>query len=41
MGNNGMLCSCKECIVRNLIFEHVSVDELTDYCSTKTERSYK
>ena len=41
MGNNGMLCSCKECIVRNLIFEHVSVDELTDYCSTKTERNFK
>lgn len=41
MGEKGQFCSCKECIVRNLIFEHVSVDELSDYCSSKTERSVK
>lgn len=41
MGNNGQTCSCKDCIVRNLIFEHVSTDELSDYCSAKTERLFK
>lgn len=37
MEGSGSYCNCKECIVRNLIFEHVSADELTDYCSSKTE----
>ncbi|WP_047448562.1 Crp/Fnr family transcriptional regulator [Alistipes sp. ZOR0009] len=41
MGENGHFCSCKECVVRNLIFEHVSVDELADYCSSKTERTVR
>lgn len=40
MGEAGNFCSCKDCIVRNLIFEHVTVDELSDYCSSKTEHIF-
>jgi len=41
MEESGHLCSCKDCIVRNLIFEHVSVDELADYCASKSEKNYR
>ena len=34
-------CECKECIVRSLIFEHVSTLELGTFCNTKREENYK
>ena len=34
-------CECKECIVRSLIFEHVSTMELGTFCTTKREATYR
>jgi len=34
-------CECKECIVRSLIFEHVSTMELGTFCTTKREENYR
>lgn len=35
------VCECKECIVRSLIFEHVSAMELGTFCTTKREANYR
>lgn len=34
-------CACKECIIRSLIFEHVSTFELGTFCTTKREATYR
>lgn len=34
-------CVCKECIIRSLIFEHVSTIELGTFCTTKREATYR
>lgn len=41
MGESSPYCNCKDCIVRNLIFEHVSVNELAVYCTSKTEHRFR
>jgi CRP/FNR family transcriptional regulator len=41
MVTEGKVCECKECIVRSLIFEHVSSEELGTFCNTKREQSFK
>ncbi len=33
-------CSCEKCQLKTLFFSHVTVDELTDICEIKEERSY-
>jgi len=33
-------CSCEKCELRSLFFTHVSLNELTDICEIKEERSY-
>jgi len=35
------VCECKECIVRSLIFEHVSTTELGTFCTTKREATFR
>src|ERR1035437_10997626 len=35
------VCECKDCIVRSLIFEHVSTMELGTFCTTKREANYR
>ena len=33
-------CSCEKCQLKTLFFSHVSVNELTDICEIKEERTY-
>lgn len=33
-------CSCEKCQLKTLFFTHVTVDELTDICEIKEERTY-
>ena len=33
-------CSCEQCQLKTLFFSHVAVDELTDICEIKKERTY-
>ena len=33
-------CSCERCQLKTLFFTHVTVDELTDICEIKEERTY-
>ncbi|MCF6332941.1 MAG: Crp/Fnr family transcriptional regulator [Draconibacterium sp.] len=33
-------CSCEQCKLKSLFFSHVTVNELTDICEIKEERSY-
>ena len=41
MQSQNNTCECKECIVRSLIFEHVSTMELGTFCKTKREETYR
>jgi CRP/FNR family transcriptional regulator len=38
---NGSLCECSDCIVRDLIFSHMTSEGTTYVCKTKTEVKYK
>lgn len=40
MEMNTVKCSCEKCQLKTLFFTHVSVDQLTDICAIKEERSY-
>ena len=35
------VCECKDCIVRSLIFEHVTTMEMGTFCTTKREANYR
>ena len=41
MGDSNLTCNCQDCIVRNLISEHVSAEELAESCTSKTEIMFK
>ena len=40
MNTESPKCSCEECKLKSLFFSHVTVNELTDICEIKEERSY-
>ena len=39
MNNNK--CACEHCQLKSLFFEHVSVEELSDICEIKVEKTFK
>lgn len=40
MIKNPVKCSCEQCQLKTLFFSHVTVNELTDICEIKEERTY-
>ncbi len=40
MNSENSKCSCEQCKLKSLFFSHVTVNELTDICEIKEERSY-
>ncbi len=40
MDGANVKCSCEKCQLKTLFFNHVSIDELTDICQIKEERTY-
>lgn len=40
MMKSSVKCSCEQCQLKTLFFSHVTVNELTDICEIKEERTY-
>lgn len=40
MEMNRVKCTCEKCQLKTLFFTHVTVDQLTDICAIKEERTY-